>query len=188
MLFRSSENIVAEIRGRKVAKSLGSFINRDPTGTGINLEMSRIDEAIINAGINSSSETIAKSGESDVYALDSPGYKPAAHMFGNALVEETGAGLPGYFKQQDILRPLAPIMTTRGDTFIIRAYGESIDPITQEVTGRAWCEVTLQRTPDYLNKETPAWTFPPTDAINSKFGRSFSIINFRWLDNEDTNS
>jgi hypothetical protein len=183
-----SENIVAEIRGRKVAKSLGSFINRDPTGTGINLEMSRIDEAIINAGINSSSETIAKSGESDVYALDSPGYKPAAHMFGNALVEETGAGLPGYFKQQDILRPLAPIMTTRGDTFIIRAYGESIDPITQKVTGRAWCEITLQRTPDYLNNETPAWTFPPTDAINSKFGRSFSIKNFRWLNDENISS
>jgi hypothetical protein len=183
-----SENIVAEIRERKVAKSLGSFINRDPTGTGRNLEMSRIDEAIINAGINSSSETIANSVQSDVYALDSPGYKPAAHMFGNALVEETGAGLPGYFKQQDILRPLAPIMTTRGDTFIIRAYGESVDPITQEVTGRAWCEITLQRTPEYMDKETPAWVYPPTDSLNSKFGRRFSVINFRWIDNQDTNS
>ena len=184
-----SENIVEEIRDRGVAKSLGGFINRDLAGAGNNLKMSRIDEAIVNAEINSSSETVASTiGQSDIYPLDAPGYKPAAHAFGNSIVEETGAGLPGYFKQQDILRPLAPIMTTRGDTFVIRAYGESIDPITKSVTGRAWCEVTLQRTPDYLNKETPAWTFPPTDAISSKFGRSFSIIDFRWLDNKDTNS
>jgi hypothetical protein len=151
--------------------------------------MSRIDEAIVNAEINSSSETVATTiWQSDIYPLDAPGYKPAAHAFGNSIVKEAGAGLPGYFKQQDILRPLAPVMTTRGDTFIIRAYGESIDPITKSVTGRAWCEVTLQRNPDYLNEETPAWTFPPTDAISSKFGRSFSIIDFRWLNSEDTNS
>jgi hypothetical protein len=184
-----SENIVEEIRERGVAKSLGGFINRDLAGEDNNLKMSRIDEAIVNAQINSSSETVATTIEQDdIYPLDSPSYKPAAHAFGNSIVEETGAGLPGYFKQQDILRPLAPVMTTRGDTFVIRAYGESIDPITKSVTGRAWCEVTLQRTPDYLNKETPAWTFPPTDAINSKYGRSFSIINFRWLNNEDTRS
>ena len=184
-----SENIVEEIRDRGAAKSLGGFINRDLAGAGNNLKMSRIDEAIVNAEINSSSETVATTiGQGDIYPLDAPGYKPAAHAFGNSIVEETGAGLPGYFKQQDILRPLAPVMTTRGDTFVIRAYGETIDRITQKVTGRAWCEVTLQRTPDYLNKDTPAWTFPPTDAVSSKFGRSFSIINFRWLDNEDTNS
>ena len=184
-----SENIVEEIRDRGVAKSLGGFINRDPAGAGNNLKMSRIDEAIVSAEINSSSETVATIiGQGDIYPLDAPGYKPAAHAFGNSIVEETGAGLPGYFKQQDILRPLAPVMTTRGDTFVIRAYGETIDPITKSVTGRAWCEVTLQRTPDYLNKETPAWTFPPTDTISSKFGRSFSIINFRWLNDEDTNS
>ena len=184
-----SENIVEEIRDRGVAKSLGGFINRDLAGEDNNLKMSRIDEAIVNAQINSSSETVATTiGQDDIYPLDAPSYKPAAHAFGNSIVEETGAGLPGYFKQQDILRPLAPVMTTRGDTFVIRAYGESIDPITKSVTGRAWCEVTLQRTPDYLNKETPAWTFPPTDAISSKFGRSFSIINFRWLNNEDTRS
>jgi hypothetical protein len=184
-----SENIVEEIKDRGVAKSLGGFINRDLAGAGNNLKISRIDEAIVNAEINSSSETVATTiGQSDIYPLDAPGYKPAAHAFGNSIVKETGAGLPGYFKQQDILRPLAPVMTTRGDTFIIRAYGESIDPITKSVTGRAWCEVTLQRTPDYLNKETPAWTFPPTDAISSKFGRSFSIVDFRWLNNGDTNS
>jgi hypothetical protein len=184
-----SENLVEEIRDRGVAKSLGSFINRDLAGAGNNLKMSRIDEAIVNAEINSSSETVATTiWQSDIYPLDAPGYKPAAHAFGNSIVKEAGAGLPGYFKQQDILRPLAPVMTTRGDTFIIRAYGESIDPITKSVTGRAWCEVTLQRNPDYLNEETPAWTFPPTDAISSKFGRSFSIIDFRWLNSEDTNS
>ena len=52
-------------------------------------------------------------------------------MFAQSLAEETGAGLPGYLKQQDILRPLAPIMASRGDTFVIRAYGETINPITK---------------------------------------------------------
>ena len=183
-----SKDIIEEIRERGVAKSLGGFINRDLAGAGNNLKMSRIDEAIANGEINSSSETVATPGQSDIYAVDAPSFKPAARVFGNSIVEETGAGLPGYFKQQDILRPLAPVMTTRGDTFVIRAYGETIDPITQKVTGRAWCEATLQRTPDYLNKDTPAWTFPPTDAISSKFGRSFTVINFRWLNNEDVRS
>ena len=79
-----SENIVEEIRERGVAKSLGGFINRDLNGSGNRFQqMSRIDEAIVNAEINSSSEKNASTiGQSDIYPLDAPGYKriPLTHL------------------------------------------------------------------------------------------------------------
>ena len=184
-----SENLVEEIRERGAAKSLGEFLNRDLLGNNENQQMSRTDEAIQKSGINANEQTVSQIQSNDLYAIETPSYTAsAAHMFGKNLVKDAGAGLPGYFKQQDIVRPLAPIMTTRGDTFVIRAYGESVDPITQQIIGRAWCEVTIQRVPDYVDEATPAWIFPPNNEKNSKFGRRLTIINFRWLKDGDINT
>jgi hypothetical protein len=106
-------------------------------------------------------------------------------MFAQSLAPETGAGLPGYLKQQDILRPLAPIMTSRGDTFTIRTYGETINTSTGKPNGQAWCEAVIQRVPDYLEATDAAWEEPTTASINEKFGRRFKIVKFRWLSSDD---
>ena len=150
--------------------------------------MGRLDKAILEAKLNTE-QRIAQSTDEDDDMTSRPNEdKDQAHMFAKNLAPETGAGLPGYLKQQDILRPLAPIMTTRGDTFTIRTYGETINPSTGKSDGKAWCEAVVQRVPNYLNKIDDPWK-SPTDGdfneINKTFGRQFKIVRFRWLSEDD---
>ena len=173
-----SDELVDEIRSRGIATTLGAFVNRDLNGAGHEQRMGRIDTAIRNAGLNDSPRTEMV----DRYASNHPGV--GAHLFGENLIEESAAGLPGYLKQQDILRPLTPVMTTRGDTFLIRGYGESIDPGTGLIEGRAWCEAIVQRVPDYVDETVDPWE-PATGPRNEKFGRKLKIIRFRWISGND---
>jgi hypothetical protein len=186
-----STSLTTEIRDRGVALSLGKFVNRDLNGTDDSQQMSRIDKAIKDVGLNSS-QRITDSTDVEVDVSSRPDLEAAgestAKIFAANLAQETGAGLPGYLKQQDILRPLAPIMTTRGDTFVIRVYGESVNAVTNEITGKAWCEAVVQRVPDYVDDSTDAWDIPTAGSLNEKFGRRFKIIQFRWLDRNDVSS
>ena len=92
-------------------------------------------------------------------------------------------GTPGFVTQGDLLAMIGPALTARGDTFIIRTYGDALNPATLEIQGRAWLEAVVQRT---VEPVTPAGTtapnkYRPTDA----FGRRFKIVSFRWLSPED---
>lgn len=73
-------------------------------------------------------------------------------------------------------------------TFVIRTYGEAVNPTTNVTEGRAWCEAIAQRVPDYFDN-TNAAEVSPTDpaltTINQTFGRRFKIISFRWLTRSD---
>ena len=91
-----------------------------------------------------------------------------------------GAGLSSLtLTQADILTALAPYLRARSDTFMIRAYGETLNPATDEIMGAAWLEATVQRFPETVaagdNIEKPA----------GAFGRRFKIISFRWLSPSD---
>lgn len=95
-----------------------------------------------------------------------------------------GAFNASYITQADILSAIGASLSARSDTFMIRAYGETVNPTTQEVTARAWCEAIVQRMPDYLNAEADAAWTPPADlnsSLNQNFGRRFNVIAFRWL-------
>jgi hypothetical protein len=81
-------------------------------------------------------------------------------------------------------------LVARGDTFLIRAYGEARAADGVTVEARAWCEAEVQRLPDYVNAsdapEQPAYT--TTGAVNTavsqqsrRFGRRFAVVSFRWL-------
>jgi len=177
-----TQALTSEIRSRGVANTLGTFVNRSLNGTGIDQQMSRIDEAIQTAGLNST-QVHGTTPNGDRYSR--PDIADSARMFDKSMVKETSAGLPGYLKQQDILRPLAPIMTCRGDTFTIRAYGESVNPTTGIPTGKAWCEAVVQRVPEYADDSTDAWDIPTAGSFNERFGRRLKIIQFRWLSSDD---
>ena len=80
---------------------------------------------------------------------------------------------PGFFSQTDVLSVLAPLMAVRSDTFIIRCYGDAVNPLTEGVERRSWCEAIVQRTPELLDKNDPS------------AGRLFRLISFRWLKEDD---
>jgi hypothetical protein len=91
-------------------------------------------------------------------------------------------GSAPYIDQADVLRGFAAQLTPRGDTFVIRSYGDSLD--TQgNVEARAWCEAVVQRIPEYIDPSIDEAHEKQADLseANKTFGRQFKIISFRWL-------
>ncbi len=85
-------------------------------------------------------------------------------------------GWPGWIDQADLLVRLGPRLVARSDTFLVRAYAEVQDVLTQRVLARAWCEATLQRMPDVAADDSPRGSggVGPQE-------RRFEIVDFRWL-------
>jgi len=120
-------------------------------------------------------------------------------------------GIPAYLMQQDILSRLGSFLTVRSDTFKIRAYGEVRNPVTGTVEGKAWCEMVIQRTPEYMDTTTvnqEPWRISGREIeigyqadikdtrnfnehldelsdINKELGRRFKIVSFRWLNEKE---
>ena len=90
-------------------------------------------------------------------------------------------GSPGYVKQGDLLTSLGPMIAVRGDTFVIRGYGEAREASGKNVLARSWCEAVVQRVPDYLDPSDKAYAAVPTSPVNLTFGRRFNIVSFRFL-------
>lgn len=91
-----------------------------------------------------------------------------------------------WLTQADILTALAPFLFPRSDTFLIRAYGDVVNPATGATEGRAWCEATVQRLPEYFDASQPAETAPDQlNPTNQALGRRFKVVSFRWLTRSD---
>ena len=100
----------------------------------------------------------------------------------------TSTGLPGWLLQGDILQALGPALSARSDTFVIRAYGEALNPADPtDRQAAAWCEALVQRLPDYVDPaaDAPAATPASLSATNRTHGRAYKIIAFRWLTADD---
>ena len=94
-------------------------------------------------------------------------------------------GFPGYMTQGDILSSIGSGLRARSDTFIVRAYGDAKDA-RGKITARAWCEATIQRTPEPINPDTSVGLNPEilgNDTVD--FGRRFKIVAFRWLNADE---
>lgn len=109
-----------------------------------------------------------------------------------ATVPSINAGLtpysPGCLTQADVLAAIAPFITPRSDTFLVRSYGDVQNPATQEIEGRAWCEAVVQRLPDLTAPATGSYDPEDPVAPNTTkypFGRCFKIVSFRWLSPSD---
>lgn len=93
-----------------------------------------------------------------------------------------GVGAAGHINQGDILQQIGSVLVARGDTFVVRGYGEAQDA-SGTVTARAWCEAVVQRTPIPIDPDDSVGGLNPksnaTGAMD--FGRAFRIESFRWL-------
>lgn len=189
-LKKLAEQCVRQVKLRGPFLNMSDFINRrlatDDTGR------SGMLQAAIDYDDNSrDTSSINAMYKAPADMLDSTGIR-ASYPYSAAARGSRFTAAPGYVVQSDLLRPLGNSLTVRDDTFLIRAYGESRDK-SGVVIGRAWCEATVQRLPEYLDPsnaaETPALD-PSTAAaatptnlktINTKFGRKIQVVSFRWL-------
>jgi hypothetical protein len=213
-LDRLAEEIVRQVRLRGPFLSLSEFVNRrlaEADGTDTDLSLGgalamalRKLESVASTHPGAGAKAYGKD-VSTYDGLRSVGLLPPAAINYNlpgarnfALGEWTDTqgrythpkaaegnsnfGVPGWPRQADLLRPLAPVIAVRDDTLVVRACG---------VAGRvtAWCEMTLVRTPDYVDSRIPAWEGPHGDAVavgtvglaNASLGRRYRVVGFRWL-------
>ncbi len=91
---------------------------------------------------------------------------------------------PIYLTQQDVLTQIAPMINVRGDTFLVRAYGDRRSPATGRVMATAVCEAIVQRVPTPAGQAVP---LTESDNISKlptatyPLGRSFKIVSLHWL-------
>jgi hypothetical protein len=140
-------------------------------------------QAALNEAATKSSNNIFANVEalSTVSTATPKSAKEAGYKFPEAAVGYSGYGLPGWTRQADILRPLAPVLSARDDTFTIRGYGDARDGIGT-ILASAVCEAVVCRTRDFINPTDAAdITTEPTAPENQRFGRRFQLISFRWL-------
>jgi hypothetical protein len=196
--------IVKQVKARGPFLSLSQFINRnltpaaapaDPvadTGLAGALQQA-IDRAGLNAFINNGSDIPPDSGINVLNSYPDNAFMPTNNTAPNN-VSGIGSymGAPGWLNQGDLLQSLAPILSSRSDTFVIRTYGEVLDSVnspasgTPVVKGRAWCEAVVQRLPDYVDStERPTLHPSLANTQNQNFGRRFRIVSFRWLSPDD---
>ena len=210
--------IVAEVKSRGPFLSLGDFLNRR---LGPNDDKSRrgaLQAAIDNSTINAALQTGATSvgvpaghtkspAASNDSVPDTNMYQESGWLNPTNLQEASGTypntakGIPGWLMQNDLVQALAPAMTARSDTFLVRVYGEAVNPKTQVAEAKAYGEAVIQRLPDFVDSadsaevwddntnynaaDTTTFKSALTSSVNKTFGRRFKIVFFRWLPPND---
>lgn len=197
-LDRLAVEIVKQVRARGPFLSLSEFINRRLRlfdGTDKDLALNGALQAALKALEQSPAlhpaAPAAALGKPTTLPTDprlSPAGYPSDYINPRAAVGNSTHGLPGWPRQADLLRGLAPIISVRDDTFIVRCLGESPHG---EGTARAWCEAVYQRVPEYVDGRIPAYEAPlgnkpdpakPTVGLaNTVLGRRVKLVSFRWL-------
>jgi hypothetical protein len=199
--------IVKQIKIRGPFLSLSEFVNRQLAafdGTSIDpclrgalqsaLEVLQQNAATLalkdakpSSGYNLNAATYGKPTTPVTDLKLNPAGFSADYINPQAAVGNSSEGLPGWPRQADLLRRLAPIMSVRDETFLVRSLGEVNTP---DGTSRAWCEAIFQRLPEYVDPRVDAWKAPQGDFVptgtnpymaNAVFGRRVKLVSFRWL-------
>ena len=169
-----AKEMVAQVRAYGPFLSLADFINRRP-GSDKKIALRGPLQSALDKTVN---KTLFAS-PSRIGSAAAAGFPfPEA-----AALPKTFAS-PSHVTQADILTSIGPQLTVHSDTFRIRAYGEARDK-SGDITARAWCEATVQRTPEYIDTNLPAYGTPGPDSPNETFGRRFQITSFRWLNKSE---
>jgi hypothetical protein len=206
-------NIVAEIRNRGPFVSMADFVNRrlvdsSASTSVIDERIKGVLQAALDATISGAGAANTATAPFDIapvypisgsvvpssYAL---AYDKELMQGGStsvAPISARSAFAPQSLSQADVLSAIGSGLSARSDTFTIRTYGEVQNPVTSEISGRAWCEAVVQRLPEYVSDAAtssaagdPAVTSPASlqNVDNKKFGRRYKIISFRWLSSSD---
>lgn len=191
-----ANEIVNQVRLRGPFLSLSEFVNRQ-LSSGEPALAGAIQTALNKLTLNNSLNPFGQLQKdltpdalgTNVATANPPGGS-SGYKFAEAANGYNIYGLPGWTRQADILRPIAPILSARDDTFTIRAYGDARDPTGTIIRARAVCEATIRRTREYVDPGDDATLISISDSsgivptlrdANKIFGRRLEIVNFRWL-------
>jgi hypothetical protein len=181
-----AKQVVVQVRNRGPFLSLAEFVNRQLSSG--DLALAGTLQAALNQVTKDGSTTDALGkikGRSEKTNISPPSLADAedqiAYQVPAAAAGYSTYGVPGWTRQADILRPLAPILSVRDDTFILRGYGDARDA-NGRILARSVCEAVVRRTRGFVDPADEAdITTPPTMPDNKVFGRRFELISFRWL-------
>jgi hypothetical protein len=169
--------IVKEVRKRGPFLSLADFVNRR-----VGSDKALAKSGAIQSALDSDEVDINKKQNSS----RAVGAAANRFVFPEAESGPMHYGAPSLVKQGDILTPIAPILSARSDSFLVRGYGEAKDK-TGNIIARAWCEAVVERDRRYIDPSDEATVLPVslTRAVNRTFGRRFDIVSFRWLNSNE---
>jgi hypothetical protein len=171
--------MVKQVKLRGPFLSLSEFVNRRLESSKPELSVKGALQAALDdpaVSINSA----FRNNERKFSAAEVGSMNPA---FPLAAEGPIAYGSSAYIDQADVLRGFAEQMTPRGDTFVIRTYGDTLDA-NGKVIARAWCEAVVQRMPEYLDNTNDPHikaADPTLTSQNKIFGRKIQIVSFRWL-------
>jgi hypothetical protein len=179
--------IVTEVRARGPFLSVADFVNRRPNSKNpAHRSLGALQAAIDSSGLNNR----YKGGARGVNAGSFEPLEGGDGVSGEPVAARS-IGSAGYLSQAALLTAIGSQITVRGDTFIIRAYGDARDS-SGKIMAKAWCEATVQRNPEYLNpadapEAQDGWPRASDQlaAANSFFGRRMALQSFRWLNSDE---
>lgn len=178
---RLAEEIVQVVKNRGPFLSLADFVNRRLV-EGEAGKRGVIEAALYRAGINSTLDTDSLFRLPRQGSL--PDYQHPDNIKDPTLLEQLQKpeskawGAPIYLTQADVLQAIGSSLSARSDTFVVRAYGDSV--VNGKVVAKAWCEAVVQRLPDPVRPDASGIN-PETEGDLPDFGRRFEVRRFRWL-------
>ena len=178
---RLAAAIVDEVHRRGPFLSLSDFVNRrlsnGPEGRKGALE-SAIELSGLNAPLDLHGPYVLTNDRSLIDYAHPDNIADSTRMEQTQKPDSKAWGAPVYLTQADLLQAIGAGLSARSDTFVIRAYGESI--AGGQVKARAWCEAVVQRIPEPVNPDDTGLNPRQTEDFPD-FGRRFRIRRFRWL-------
>ncbi len=205
--------IVNQIKARGPFLSLSDFVNRALISSAADTDniglagalQTAIDLLGINTALGDASDSLSWIDPTVEMDLEWHYTNEGDRAFDGLSVEnlnfwtrETASGVPilaegvqrnanssGELTQADILSRIGAVIRPRSDYFTVRAKG--ITGNANDPDAKAWCELTIQRVPDYVDNSAnnPDDLFNSLVPSNQKFGRRFEIVSFRWLDESE---
>ena len=178
--------MVKQIKLRGPFLSLSEFVNRRLDDSNLPFSLKGALQAALDdedVAINANFREPGRMLDAETAAI--PGFE-----FPDAAKGPIAYGSAPYVDQADVLRHFSEQLTPRGDTFLIRTYGDSIDS-SGKIVARAWCEAVVQRTPEYVDSSSSTSDEAHTkqadllSEANKIFGRQFKIVSFRWLNPDE---
>jgi len=187
--------IVAEIRNRVASTSpnhpflsLSDFVNRELTNSDFGrtgVIQAAIDRAGLNQGMSTPISAISKSSLDDADNGRFP--HPENILLADGSDGSASMSAPTYLMQADVLQAIGSFISVRSDTFRIRSYGQSLDPISGQVVAKVWYEAIVQRFPEPVNPSSDSsenpnyWTALDSSGDPQPFGRRFKVLSIRQL-------